>query len=300
MSINNIGLLTPTLIAQSGLALLAAKYPVIGSIATDFSSQQIPYGASIVTKIPTVGALQSYSSVSGYAPSAINSTDVTVSMNNHVYSALSLNDQELTEISPLLFSQYANSFAVAIGEGVMSSISNLFITGNYTYTPTAQALTGVSRTTIIQAETQLNARNVPKDGRFAVLNSYAYGQLLQDPSLVSTFFVPGGPGVAGQTLPQINGITITEYSALPSTNYLQGVVGSRDSLAFVSRVPMDPSVLSVPLVGNITVVTDPVSKLSVQVRDWYDFGLGQHKVAYTLMYGVTVANPKSLQLITTQ
>ena len=103
MSINNIGLLTPTLIAQSGLALLAAKYPVIGSIATDFSSQQIPYGASIVTKIPTVGALQSYSSVSGYAPSAINSTDVTVCMNNHVYSALSLNDQELTEISPLLF-----------------------------------------------------------------------------------------------------------------------------------------------------------------------------------------------------
>ena len=299
MATNSLGTLTPTLIAQSGLALLFAKYPIIGTIATDFSSQQLPFGATVIAKIPSVGQCQTYTNTGGYNTSAISTTDVPVTMNQHPYAALSLNDEEMTQISPALFSQLADSFAVSIGENVMSTISALWTTGNYTYSPTVQAATGVNRLTVINAETQLNVRNVPKAGRFAVVNSAFYGQLLQDPSLVSTFFVPGGPGVAGPAVPVINGIQVTEYSALPSTANLQAVVGARDSLAFVSRVPQDPGALGVPLVGNISVVTDPVSKLSVQVRDWYDFGLGSHKVAYTLMYGVAVANPKSLQLVTT-
>ena len=297
---NSIGTLTPTLIAQSGLALLAARYPVIGSIATDFSNQQIPYGASLIAKIPTVGSLQTYSAASGYAPSAVTATDVTVVMNQHAFTAFSFNDQELTQISPQLFNQFAESFAVEIGQGVMASISALWTPGNYTYSPTVQALTGVNRLTMIQAETQLNSRNAPKDGRFAVLNSYAYGQLLQDPYLASSLFVKDFQGIESANIPVINGVKVSEYSALPTGSNLQGVMGSRDSVAFVARVPLDPTALNVPAVGNITVVTDPVSNLSVQVRDWYDFGKGSHNVAYTLMYGVAVANPKSLQLITTQ
>ena len=296
---NSLGTLTPTLIAQSGLALLFAKYPIIGTIATDFSEQQLPFGASVIAKIPSVGLCQNYNGATGYNASSINTNDVTVTMNQHPYAALSLNDEEMTQISPALFAQLADSFAVSIGENVMSSIAALWTTGNYTGTPTVQAATGVSRLTVINAETQLNIRNVPKAGRFAVVNSVFYGQLLQDPSLVSTFFVPGGPGVAGPNVPVVNGIQITEYSLLPNTANLQAVVGARDSVAIVARVPQDPTALNVPLVGNITVVTDPNSKLSVQVRDWYDFGLGAHKVAYTLMYGVAVANPKSLQLVVT-
>jgi len=297
---NNIGTLTPTLIAQSGLALLVAKYPVITKIATDFSSQQIPYGASIITKIPTVGTMQTYSASAGYVTSALNSTDVTVTLNQHVYNGFSINDEEQTQISPILFNQYAESIADSIGLGVMSGIAALWTTGNYTYPVTAQALTGVNRNTIINAETQLNTRNVPKTNRFGVLNSYAYGQLLQDSSLVSTLFVPGGPGVAGPNVPVINGIPFTEYSLLPSGQYQQGIIGSPDSMAFVSRLPQDPGALGLPLMGNITIITDPVSNLSIQLRDWYDFSLGKRNVVYTFMYGVAVGNPKSLQIVTTQ
>ena len=49
--------------------------------------------------------------------------------------------------------------------------------------------------------------------------------------------------------------------------------------------------------GNVQVIRDENSGLAIQVREWYDFALGQHRCTSTLMYGVAVGNASMLQRI---
>jgi hypothetical protein len=52
-----------------------------------------------------------------------------------------------------------------------------------------------------------------------------------------------------------------------------------------------------PVGGLVTTVRDDGSGLAIQVREWYDFALGQHRRTSTLMYGVAVGNATMLRRI---
>ena len=96
-------------------------------------------------------------------------------------------------------------------------------------------------------------------------------------------------------LPNINGFTVVEYSALPDNGQkLVGFAGIREALIMAARVPDVPDYTGDT---QINVVTDARTGLSIQVRDRYDGRLGRQEVSYTLMYGFTAANKPMLERI---
>lgn len=292
---NSLGTINVNVIAQEGLAYLAAQYPIIGQITSDLSNEQAAYGATILSSIPSVGTVQDYDTTNGYVPASATGTDVSVTLNKHKHVSFALNDQELSSSNPeKLVKTYAESFAEGLGQQVMSDIAALFTTGTFTNS-TVMALTGCNVQNVINApNTALNKRNVPKS-RFGIFNSDYYGALFNDDQIVN--LQKGGNGISASNLPAIHGVELSDYSALPTTSNLVGVVGHKSAVVFTSRVPSDVGYKSAPAVADISIVTDPKSGLSVQVRKFYDPYKGKLQVTYSLMYGVAVADAARAQLI---
>jgi hypothetical protein len=294
---NSLGTLSGALVAQEGLPLLLAKYPLIKNIVTDFSDEPVLFNQNVITRIPGVGTVQDYSTSTGYVPANATSTDVSITVNKHRHATFALTDQDISSTKRDLVGEYSYSFAKAMGEDLMSTIAALWISSNYSNTFAQAVSSATIANTISVANTALNTRNVDTQDRFGVFNAALYGAIRNDDRI--TYLTAGGVGVGAAQLPVIEGVTSTLYSALPSTGYLQGVVGTKDSVVLAARVPAD-SYEGLTFPGAITVVTDADSGLSVMVREWYDMGLGQRKVTFTWMFGVGVGNANSLELITTQ
>lgn len=293
---NTLGTLNAALIAQRGLELLVSDYPVIGQIVSDFSNEDVKYNQTITTRIPSVGTVQDYDSTLGYAASAVNTTDVSVTLNKFKHASFELNDAEFSATNRNLVEDYALAFSSALGHQIMSDIAALFTSGNYSNS-TTQALSGANRKTVIVApNTALNKRNVMKN-RFGIFNSDLYGQLLTDDSLVDLTFK--GVGISEIQLPVVHGVAFSEYSDLPTTANLVGVIGAKDAIVFASRVPSDVGFADLPATGRISVVTEPKSGLSVQVRESYSMTKGARLITYCLIYGTAKGNPVSLQRIIT-
>lgn len=291
---NTLGTLNASLIAQRGLELLVTDYPVIGQIVSDFSNEDVKYNQTITTRIPSVGTVQDYSTTNGYVASGVDTTDVSVTLSNFKHATFEINDAEFSATNRNLVEDYSQAFSVALGDAIMSSIGALFTSGNFSYS-TTQAVSGANRKTVIVApNTALNKRKVGKN-RFGIFNSDLYAALLSDDSIVDLTFK--GVGIGEAQLPVIHGVALSEYTDLSTTSNLIGVVGAKDSIVFASRVPSDGGFADLPAVGRISVVTEPRSGLSVQVRESYDMKKGARTVSYAIIWGCAKGNAASLQRI---
>ena len=293
---NSLGSLNAALIAQRGLELLVTDFPVIGQIVSDFSNEDVKYNQTITTRIPSVGIVQDYSASTGYVAASATSTDVSVTLDKYKHASFALNDAEFSATNRNLVEDYAKAFSVALGSQIMSDVSALFLSGNYSNATTVPLSSASRSTVIVDPNAALSKRKVNKD-RFGIFNSDLYASLWKDNSIVELTYK--GVGIGEATLPVIHGVAISEYTDLLTTGNLVGVVGAKDAVVFASRVPADAGFADLPAVGRISVVTEPKSGLSVQVRESYDMLKGSRQVTYAVIYGVAKGNTLSLQRIVT-
>jgi hypothetical protein len=289
---NSLGTLNAALIAQRGLELLVTDFPVIGQIVSDFSNEDVKYNQTITTRIPSVGSVQDYDTSTGYVAASALSTDVSVTLNKFKHATFELNDAEFSATNRNLIEDYAMSFSVAIGTQIMFDVASLFTVGNFASTTTCALSAATRKTVIVAPNTELNKRNVNKN-RFGIFNSDLYASLMNDDSVVDLTFK--GVGIGEATLPVIHGVALSEYSALPTTSNLIGVVGAKDSIVFASRVPADAGFADLPATGRISVVTEPKSGLSVHLRNHLRMCERKHCIPTTHSFSVTEKRNRNTQ-----
>ena len=283
------------LIAQQALATLLAKFPILAQIATDFSDQSVKFQQDIVTHIVTPTVAQDFDPATGYVPSDQAQVDVKVKIDRHAYAGYAITDVERSSSVIDLNQRYADKVAYALGRKVCDDLFGLILAANFSNATTVAAK-DFGRDTIVDIATKMNKRFIPDMGRFMFVNSDFYNALQKDEALYKAYIAPQvGDVVVTGVLPNINGFTVAEYSALPDNGQkLMGFAGIREALIMAARVPDVPEYTGDT---EINVVTDPRTGLSVQVRDRYDGRLGRQEVSYTLMYGFTAANKPMLERI---
>ena len=296
---NSLGTISAAVIAQESLPLLIAKIPLLKNITTEFGNDVVYFNQQVKTRILGGGTVSNYDPVNGYVVSDVSDTDVTLTINQQPQITIGFNDQELSSTPFNLIGEHSEVLANKMAASIMTTICGEFINADFGAGAQTTTVTNANatRATVISAgNLALDLRNVGSD-RFAILNPNYYYGLMNDPTLI--YLTAGALGVQSPVLPVIEGVSVAKYNSLPSESQnLAGVMGAKDSLIFASRVPAVP-VAGVPQVANITNVTDPDSGLTMQVREWYDPQKGKLFVTYTLMYGVAVGNPNSLQLFVT-
>jgi hypothetical protein len=293
---NSHATVNSAIIAQTALNTLLARFPLLGQIATDFSSASVKFNQDIVTHIVTPTVAKDFVPATGYVPDDQAQVDVSVKINKHAYAGYAITDVERSTSEIDLNQRYADKVAYALGRKVSDDLMALIVNANFT-NKTEIAAASFGRNTVVDIGTKLNKRFIPDMGRFMFVNSDYYNALQKDEALYKAFITPAaGNVVVSGMLPDVNGFTVIEYSALPeNAERLVGFAGIREGLIMAARVPDVPANTGDTV---IRVVTDPRTGLSVQVRDRYDGRLGKQEVSFTLMYGFAAGNKPVIERIT--
>ena len=283
------------LIAQRALTTLLAKFPLLTVMATDYSDQSVKFNQDIVTHIVTPTVAHDFDPATGYVPDDQAQVDVKVKIDKHAYAGYAITDVERSTSVIDLNERYADKVAYALGRKVSDDLFALIVAANFVNVTTV-ALDEFGRDAIVDIGTKMNKRFIPDTGRFIFVNSDYYNALQKDEALYKAYIAPQvGIVVVTGTLPNVNGFTVSEYSALPDNGErLMGFAAIRESIVMAARIPDTPEYTGDT---QINTVTDSRTGLSVQVRDRYDGRLGRQEVSFTLMYGFAASNKPMLERI---
>jgi len=288
---NTIGTTNANVIAQRALEILVADYSFLRNSVTDFSSEAAKYNASIYTHRISATTAQDYSQANGYVATATTQTDVQITLNKFKHVSYSVDDQERTSSNINLIERFAGAAAHALGLQMVGDLLTLVTSTSFTSALTQSSAT-FSYASVVSAGITLNNANVPQHDRYAVLAPSFYGRLLNDSTIVANAQISGEQArTAG--IGSVAGFNINMYSAVPSNSItLGGFFAQREALLIAARVPEVPT--GVPIPGDISVVTEPRTGLSVQVRENYDVAKGLLQRTYALIYGVKAGETNSL------
>jgi hypothetical protein len=288
---NTLGTTNANVIAQRALEILVADYSFLRNSVADFSSEAAKYNASIYTHRISATTAQDYSQANGYVATATTQSDVAIVLNKFKHVTYSVDDQERTSSNINLIERFAGAAAHALGLQMVGDLLSLVTSTSFTSALTQSSAT-FSYASVVSAGITLNNANVPQHDRYAVLAPSFYGRLLNDSTIVANAQISGEQSrTAG--IGSVAGFNINMYSAVPSNSItLGGFFAQREALLIAARVPEIPT--GVPIPGDISVVTEPRTGLSVQVREAYSVQTGQLSRTYCLIYGVKAGETNSL------
>lgn len=296
---NTLGTTNGILIAQKALRTLLAELPIISQISQDFSDEKALFNQSIITHVVTAVQAQDFDPNVGYQPSARTQIDVPVKINRHVHHTYAIGVQEASSTHIDLIQRFALTAAYAVGQCFVNALCALVLNANFpnaSVFPLGDAEDGFDRKCVIKTGKALGKRHVPPLGRFGLLNSDYYGSLCEDLTVVSALINRDQDAIKTGKITPVHGFNFSEYVDLPDNGEnVAGFCGTVDALVLATRIPDDPGEGNA--VVDIATVTDRLSGISMQVREWYDANMAQFKRTYTLMFGVAVAQPAALQVI---
>jgi hypothetical protein len=303
MATNVLGTLSPDVITLDVLQFLKKRFPMLTAVATDFSKEPVRLNTHIISRVVTPPAVQSYAPATGYAASAATTTDVSVLINQFRYVAVSFTDDQLASTPRNLVQEQVEAAAYSLGKDAFDQLMALALVANF---PTHTVSTAANMTrdvlTAIRYQLQVAGSVVP---RFGILDSAGMEYLLQDPTIVSRFYVNVEDSAIDQEAGILTGIggfeKIYEYPDLTAkaANTL-GFFGNKNALVFAARVPSDPAafVADIPINAIIKNVVDEDTGLTLQYRYHYDVQMGRLDLILTWIFGVAIGVANHAALIT--
>jgi len=282
-----------TIIAQEALPVLQQAVPVLSAFTTDFSSEVAQQGSAVATRIPGSMTANLYSSATGYAPTDVSTTAVTVTLNAPAYAVVGFTD---AEVGNLTMQRLINTFIKPAIYGVINKVASdtfaLVTSGNYgaaTYIGT-----GYTFTNCIQSPmAALAAAGVTSD-KAVILHSTPYYGVLGD---IKAQNIIGDTTVIREGyLGNLAGASVQMAAGLPSNGEnLVGFACGKEAIAIATRLPFIPS--NAPMI-SVENVTDEKSGLTIQLRQWYSPDKGMYLFGAVLAYGVAKGNTSALKRIT--
>jgi len=296
---NTLGTTNADVIAQRALETLVADLPIIGQIATDLSDANAKFNERVIVHEVTAAAAADFSAVTGYVPSTRTQVDIPVTINKHKHHTYSVSVTEASTSRVDLIERFAQTAAYSIGAALVADLSALVLAAAYAG-KTTQALgagaDGFDRKSLIKVGLALSLRKVPAMGRWALLSPAYYASLCMDNTMLTALLQAGSQAVISGRLPNVGGFNVSEFVDLPDNGEnLVGFAGVRSALALATRIPDDPGQGQSNC--RISVITEPKTGLSLQVREWYNADYAAFRRTYTLMYGVAAGQGDAIQRI---
>lgn len=313
--INTLGTLATATIVQEALDLVFTIRPILNNISTGFTDKDgspiASFNQAVITRTLALPTVQN----AGAAASNRADADVSVTLNQFKQLRYDFTAQEYSGTNRDLVREAAMPMATALANFMVDQIAALWTFGNFpirtgadavannaTNTKTVKAA-GWDYTHLVDVRATLNKAGVPQYKRFYVGNSDVYGSMLTDLRIVGYINNQGNQdAIRTGKLPNVANFDLAEYPSVPTTGNLVGFAGAPDSTVYAARVPKDPRevIPGLPIPGNIGIVTEPRTGLSVMVVEYVDLGTLTVTTKLLWMYGTAVGNANNGQLIVTQ
>jgi hypothetical protein len=290
---NTNATLSASIIALQCLQFIRQHFPILTSVATDFSADAAKYNQAVVSRVVTPIAAADYSTSTGYAATATSVADVSVTINKHKHVSVSFNDQEISSTPRNLISEQTEAAAYSLGKQMSDDLWALVTTTNFTATPvniTNEA--AAARSTLLTLRQKLVAAGATLN-RQGIVSAGTFAALAGDSNIFAKLYTDADIDYEEGVIQNYAGYQrIVEFNGIPagSTPFVRGLFGGKEGLVIATRVPADPGMMAsgVPIPAEIGVVQDADTGMALQYRYMYDAFKGNLQMTLTVMYGVSV------------
>jgi hypothetical protein len=322
----NLGTLSGTICAQNTLELFRLQFPVISRIYSDFAATPAQFKQTEATRIVIVPSVQSYNPAldgtgrpEGWSTISVAQTkDVLITLDEHIGIPIVFDANTLASTSRSLFEEQGPAAAYALAKYFVEKIYKLFTPANYNayavvngakvpaaYPTFPVAQGDFARSSLINLAKIFNPNEVPVGNRTALLTSSYYGQLANDPSLVTFYAGQRAPEIiTDNELPKLGTFVPIEAPNLTAPNVTPNLVGMaihRAGVVVKTRLPNDyTTVLPGATYGRTTVVTDAETGISVLLVEYVNHSQGYAEWRIQAMIGAAVGDPRGGLCITSQ
>lgn len=313
------GNLTVDIILQEALDTFQQDLGILGSIHRDFGGEAMRFNQSIQTRIFSTrsksdvvdwetGLIPAGQAV-GTSPQSYNDGNedqdakpVSIKLDQHKFIKFHLTDLEREQTQVSYIAEAAKYAAHALAQKVTEDLLETAFGADTLLNPGgggAQiALAAFDVDNIFDVAKAMDDANMPKGGRWMVLDHSVYYQLLKTMTTISNASYDVKPGINRALVDQnLGGFQIYTYNGLGAlSNGDKVLAGYEGSLAMVNRLPefADASMQ----IGDISNATEPNSGLSLQLRRKYDVFDAKEQYALTIMYGLQAPNDGTPRLFT--
>jgi hypothetical protein len=286
---NTFNTIAGDVIARQALEFLTSQYPVISTIAKDFSDAPVLKGQTLISRINSVPAASDFVEGTGYAASAASAVDVPVTLDKHKHATIEITEAELSGTNINRIEELSQALAYSIGDALMTDISALLTYTNFPQ-ETVTTLANFTRVNaIVKPKGVLRGRKI-SSGLTLLASSDAEAKLWEDDSFISLLTNKAG-GIGATELPQTHGVNIARNDFMPTG--LNGAVIGNDALLLVTRTPLVESDVVNGIIKNVS----DANGLTLQYRKYHDPKLAKVVISYTLMYGVAKGRTTAVQLL---
>jgi len=301
------GNLSVDVILQEALDTFTQDLGILGSIHRDFGGEAMRFNQSLQTRIFSTrakGDVLDWATGDGTATAKIQSYNdgnedqdadaVTIKLDQHKFIKFHLSDLEREQTSVPYIAEAAKYAAHALAQKVTEDLLETAFAADTVINSGSQIpLASFDVDDIFDVAKAMDDLNMPKGGRWMVLDHSVYYQLLKTLTTISNATYDVKPGINRALVDQqLGGFSIYTYNGLAGlTGGEKVLAGYEGSLAMVNRLPefADASMQ----IGDISNATEPSSGLSLQLRRKYDVFDAREQYALTIMYGLKAPNDGS-------
>lgn len=277
---NTIAGVNPTRIAQLTLESLKATLIPFSAFTTNFSDEVASSGDAVVTRYVTNPAVTDFNANKNVGNNTLTARTTTI----YHYAGVSLGftDKENSLSDIALAQQFINPAINSLCQNVFTNAAGLILNASFSNVVYTSAQFSAANVAAI-AQTMTTA-NVSLDNRHLIIKP-TYAQTLKtDSGVMASYAYGNNLAVTTGRVPRVFGFEVHETGMSIPTNSenLQGWACTPQALLIAARVPAQPRNWA----GQVLNVTEPVSGLTVQYRDWYDGTTQRTEVC--LMYGCQI------------
>ena len=274
----------PTVAAATAMETLKERRGLARFVNTDFSNDVRQYGEAVkVGFLGDLGTADTKTPGSAYAFTGPADSDVTITLDQHKYKSVLIEDTGRALARPDVLQGYINEAIFSVLKDIDVSIANLALTFSNTKDETSNHYDD-----IVTLRETLVGNKAPIEGPFIyAVSASKYADLLKDDDINKVLNF-GGNVAQTANLPQVAGMSIFETQLIqsggsPVRKY--NMAFHRDAIGLAIRpLPVDGNGLGV----NQGVYNDPETGLSIRLTMGYDAKIGGMFARAEALYGVSI------------
>lgn len=274
----------PTVAAATAMETLKERRGLSRFVNTDFSNEVRQFGEAVkVGFLGDLGTADSKAAGSAYAFTGPADSDVTITLDQHKYKSVLIEDTGRALARPDVLQGYINEAIHSVLKDIDVSIATLGLSFSNTKDETSAHYDD-----IVTLRETLVGNKAPIEGPFIyAVSASKYADLLKDDDINKVLNF-GGAVAQTANLPQVAGMSIFETQLIqsggsPVRKY--NMAFHRDAIGLAIRpLPVDGDGMGV----KQGVYNDPVSGLSIRLTMGYDNSLGGMTARAEVLYGVKI------------
>lgn len=281
---------SPAVLAESVIASIRGKLPMLSSFSSVFSTLEGQAGKSVFVPLVGTSTASEFGSGGYLTQDDATLTGATVTLKHFKVSS---------RFSPLDVKSYGAQYLVnaftptaanAIAEACLAEVGALILNANYSSSANTGA--GLTYAEVVTAKGVLDAAKA-SDTRALVVNSTYANSLLTDAQIAAAYQLGATTITTGQ-IGQIGGAKVYQWSSLPTNSEnLAGFMCGSDAIAVASGLPM----AEIPGFES-AVAVDADTGLGIQILMGQEQS-GYYNVTATLLFGAAKGRATSLTRLLT-